>query len=109
MKKSEIYPAFGCEICFLAIYTIFRVICFVAIYAFLRGKKWDKNSIGGEKMTNMRYASNFINTTITLAYLWNMEFPMVDQDKEKNQTNQGWHLKLTKIIVMNNYDGKKLL
>ena len=39
VKKSEIYPVFGCEICFVAIYAIFRVICFVAIYALLRGKK----------------------------------------------------------------------
>ena len=50
VKKSEIYPVFGCEICFVAIYAIFRVICFVAIYALLRGKKlsqklyrWRKN------------------------------------------------------------------
>jgi len=50
VKKSEIYPVFGCEICFVAIYAIFCVICFVAIYALLRGKKvsrklyrWRKN------------------------------------------------------------------
>ena len=50
VKKSEIYPVFGCEICFVAIYANFRVICFVAIYALLRGKKlsrklyrWRKN------------------------------------------------------------------
>ena len=50
VKKSEIYPVFGCEICFVAIYAIFSVICFVAIYALLRGKKlsrklyrWRKN------------------------------------------------------------------
>ena len=28
VKKSEIYPDFGCEICFVAIYAIFRSICF---------------------------------------------------------------------------------
>ena len=38
VKKSEIYPVFGCEICFVAIYAIFRIICFDAIYALLRGK-----------------------------------------------------------------------
>ena len=38
VKKSEIYPVFGCEICFVAIYANFRIICFVAIYALLRGK-----------------------------------------------------------------------
>ena len=39
VKKSEIYPVFGCEICFVAIYATFHVICFVAIYALLRGEK----------------------------------------------------------------------
>ena len=50
VKKSEIYPVIGCEICFVAIYAIFRVNCFVAIYALLRGEKlsqklyrWRKN------------------------------------------------------------------
>ena len=50
VKKSEIYPVFGCEICFVAFRGIFRVICFVAIYALLRGEKlsqklyrWRKN------------------------------------------------------------------
>ena len=31
VKKSEIYPVFGCEICFVAIYAMFCIICFVAI------------------------------------------------------------------------------
>ena len=50
VKKSEIYPVFGCEICFVAIYAIFCLNCFVAIYALLCGKKlsrklyrWRKN------------------------------------------------------------------
>ena len=46
VRKSEIYPVFGCEICFVAIYAIFGVICFVAIYALLCGQKlyrWRKN------------------------------------------------------------------
>ena len=55
VKKSEIYPVFGCEISFVVIYAIFRVICFVAIYALLRGKNWAQNCIGEEKMTNMRF------------------------------------------------------
>ena len=49
-KKSEIYPVFGCEICFVAIYAIFCLNCFVVIYALLCGKKlsrklyrWRKN------------------------------------------------------------------
>ena len=33
-EEFEIYPVFDCEICFVAIYAIFRVICFVAIYPF---------------------------------------------------------------------------
>ena len=50
VKKSEIYPVFGCEICFVAIYAIFCLNCFVVIYALLCGKKlsqklyrWRKN------------------------------------------------------------------
>ena len=50
VKKSEIYPVFGCEICFVAIYALFGLNCFVAIYALLCGKKlsqklyrWRKN------------------------------------------------------------------
>ena len=50
VKKSEIYPVFGCEICFVAIYAIFCLKCFVVIYALLCGKKlsrklyrWRKN------------------------------------------------------------------
>ena len=50
VKKSEIYPIFGCEICFVAIYAIFCLNCFVVIYALLCGKKlsrklyrWRKN------------------------------------------------------------------
>ena len=34
VKKSEIPPVFGCEICFVAIYAIFHAICFVAINPF---------------------------------------------------------------------------
>ena len=50
VKKSEIYPVFGCEICSVAIYAIFCLNCFVVIYAGLCGKKlsqklyrWRKN------------------------------------------------------------------
>ena len=50
VEKSEIYPVFGCEICFVAIDAIFCLNCFVAIYALLCGKKlscrlyrWRKN------------------------------------------------------------------
>ena len=50
VKNFEIYPVFGCEICFVAIYSIFWLICFVVIYALLCGKKlsrklyrWRKN------------------------------------------------------------------
>ena len=39
VKKSEIYPVFGYEICFVAIYAIFCLNCFVAINALLCGKK----------------------------------------------------------------------
>ena len=42
-KKSEIYPVFGCEICFVAIYAMFCVICFVAII-----------NNGGDDVTNMK-------------------------------------------------------
>ena len=43
VKKSEIYPVFGCEICFVAIYAMFCVICFVAII-----------NNGGDDVTNMK-------------------------------------------------------
>ena len=39
VKSFEIYPVFGCEISFVAIYAIFFKNCFVAIYALLCGKK----------------------------------------------------------------------
>ena len=58
VKKSEIYPVFGCEICFVAIYAIFRVICFVAIYALLCEKKLSRKLYRWRKMTNMRYDDN---------------------------------------------------
>ena len=67
VKKSEIYPVFGCEICFVAIYAIFCVVCFFAIYALLCGK----NCIGGEKMTNMRYA-HIPWTSIFITVWWNI-------------------------------------
>ena len=48
VKKSEIYPVFGCEICFVAIYAIFRVICFVAFAWQKIGPKIVSIPIGGE-------------------------------------------------------------
>ena len=72
VKKSEIYPVFGCEIGFMVIYAIFCVICFVAICALLRGKNLAKNCIGGEKMTNMRYdLEKFQIGPDNLIFSWN--------------------------------------
>ena len=64
VKKSEIYPVFYYEICFMAIYGIFCVICFVAIYVLLRGKSWAKNCIGGEKWGIV----SFSDTVLSLCF-----------------------------------------
>ena len=40
VKKSQIYPAFCCEICFVAIYAAFAKLIFFAIDALLRGEKF---------------------------------------------------------------------
>ena len=55
VKKSEIYPVFGCEICFVAIYAIFRISVLSRFTRFCVEKNWAENCMGGEKMTNMRY------------------------------------------------------
>ena len=53
MKKSEMYP-------FFVIKSVLRCFCeirFGEIYALLRGENFVKNLVGGEKMTNIRYAT----------------------------------------------------
>ena len=64
VKKSEIYPVFGCEISFSTIYTIVRVICFVIIYALLRGEKLSPNLYRWRK--NDKYEVSFSWTMLRL-------------------------------------------
>ena len=51
------FKLFCCKICvFLAIYAVLSQKWFVAIYTLLCGEILAKNSVRGEKMTNIRYA-----------------------------------------------------
>ena len=58
-EEFEIYPVFDCEICFVEIYAIFRVVCFVAIYALLCGEKLNRKLCLWRKKTNIRYVTTY--------------------------------------------------
>ena len=87
VKKSEIYPVFGCEICFVAIYAIFRVICFVAIYALLRGKKLSQKLYRWRK--NDKYEVCIITIITIIIKYQDSVLPgrIVSEDPSKHQMN----------------------
>ena len=68
VKKSEIYPVFGCEICFVAIYAIFCLNCFVVISSLLCGKKLSQKLYRWRK--NDKYEVWHIHIHIYVAYIY---------------------------------------